>query len=269
MMSPRRPIFSFSLLLLLAVSALAFSQDLYWEDPLFIVDRGARFSQTVVSGEEMMVFWQEQGEIDGAPVVYLSLSLSDDGLTWTDNRRFLGPFTYTGEELPFYSVDLDPDGTVRLAVSEPDNRIHIYVSRDGGELFQEVTATDPLPVRVSPRFFQTRQGEFLLFATQTQVSGVASSLGISYSHSLDAVSWSGFMPLSTEPGVRGTFLPRHVSFQGRDYVFYQAFNLGTISTFQIYMKRSDDGGRTWGPPIHLSGFADPADGGGERSLRLR
>lgn len=260
MMPARRPMLVSLFLFLL--SSLVFAQDLYWEDPLFIVERGARFSQTVVSGDEMMVFWQEAGEVYGEPVVYLSLSVSGDGLSWTENRRFLGPFSFTGEELPFYSADLASNGTVRLAVSEPDNRIHVYESRDGGENFREASATDPLPVRVSPRFFQTSRGDFLLFATQTQVSGVASSLGISYAHSTDALSWSSFKPLSTEPGVRGTFLPRHVSFQGREYVFYQAFNLGIISTFQIYMKRSDDGGRTWGPPIHLSNFADPADGAG-------
>lgn len=185
------------------------------------------------------------GDADN-PQVYLSLAASTDGQSWEENRRFLGPFPFTGEEISFYSAVLSPDGGLNLAVSREDNRIHVYRSTDQGKSFTEISRTEPLPVRVMPRFFQTARGEYLLFATQTQTGAIANSLGIGYSHSSDGLNWSAFTPLSDEAGVRGTFLPRHISFGGREYVFYQAFNLGDISTFQIYMKVSSDGGRTWG-----------------------
>lgn len=241
-MTPLRRLRPISVLLLLVFGMLsAAAQDLYWEEPRYVVSQGALFSEALAADDFMITLWQEKDPSGDDSAVSLSLAVSENGVNWEENRRFLGPFPFTGGEIPFYSAVLSPDGTLRLAVSEPDNRIHLYISRDRGESFQELSVTPSLPVRVMPRFFRTADGGYLLFATQTQSTGVANSLGISYAYSAEGAVWSDFQPLAADEGFRGTFLPRHVSHRGREYVFYQAFHLANISTFQLYMKSSGDG----------------------------
>ena len=220
-----------------------------------MVSEGATFSQFLAADDFLLLLWQEEDLQEGGQAIFLSLAVSEDGETWEENRKFLGPLPFIGREIPFFDAVLSSDGTLRLAVSEEDGRIHIYVSRNRGKTFQSLSVTKPLPVRVIPRLFQTAAGGNLLFISQPQSSVVAASLGMNYSYSSTGMVWSEFQSIGVEENLRGAFLPSHLSFAGAEYVFFQSLHLADTPTFQIYMKRSEDGGRTWGPSVHLSDFS--------------
>ena len=253
------------IVLFLPLTTLA-AQDLYWEDPGFAVSSGAGYSQVRASDDEIFYFWQESGGNGAGADIYLSMASSSDGMDWSVKSRFLGPYRYTGNEIQFYSSIVKPDGTLFLAVSEPDYRVKIYTSSDKGETFTWLSESEPLPTRIMPRFSITASGQFLLFATQASQTTGSNSLGISYALSLDGTDWTMFTFFNPEEQFRGTFLPTHTVLNGRDYVVFQSFTLGEISTFQLYSKYSADGGETWSVPVLISDFTDPADGLGDNHL---
>ncbi len=254
-------IFIFSLPLFL------FSQDLYWEEPGLAVQSGAGFSQVVSSSENIHYFWQESVEGAEKQEIFLSHISSTDGLNWEAKRQILGPFSFTGSEIQFYSVLVDNDDNILLAVSEPDNGIHIYKSDDGGKSFLQISETEKLPTRIMPRLSLTYNGGYILFATLASQADNTNTLGIGFTRSDDGSIWSTFKPLTPEEIFRGTFLPSHVSLQAREYVVFQSFTLGVVSSFQLYSKYSDDGGVSWSEPFLLTDFWDPADGFGENPFQ--
>jgi len=258
-----RKLYILLLLLKLVHSSLLFSQDLYWEEPELAIPSGAGFSQVKSSDEAIYYFWQEHEGNGAEAKIYISMAKSTNGIDWEKNSRFLGPYLFTGNEIQFYSVIVKPDGEIFLAVSDPDNKIKIYSSVDEGETFTWISESDTLPTRIMPRFSQTSDGGFILFATMaSQVAG-SNNLGISYSLSSKGKVWTDFVSLTPEEKFRGTFLPFHTYLNGRDYVVFQSFTTGDIATFQLYTKYSDDGGKTWSEPVFITDFFDPLDGFGE------
>ena len=255
------------LLIFILFSGPLFSQTLYWEDPLFPVPSGAAYSRVAASDEQIFYFWQEKTGDNENQEIYLSLASSADGVEWKTNSRFLGPFSFTGNEIQFYSAVVNLSGDIYLAVSEPDYRVKIYFSGDGGETFSWISESETLPTRIMPRFSRTSDGSFILFATLASQTAGSNSLGISYSHSEDGTEWSAFSPLTPEEDFRGTFLPSHAILDGRDYVVFQSFTLGTISTFQLYTKYSDDGGKSWSDPVFVTDFYNTSDGFGENPFQ--
>ncbi|MBI9102346.1 MAG: SpoIIE family protein phosphatase [Spirochaetales bacterium] len=255
------------LLLILIPASLLFSQDLYWEEPELAIPSGAGFSQIRSSDDLIYYFWQEHEGNGEEAEVYISMATSINGIDWEKRTRFLGPFLFTGNEIQFYSVIVKPDGEIFLAVSEPDNHIKIYSSIDDGDTFTWLSESAPLPTRIMPRFSQTADGGFILFATlASQVVG-SNNLGISYSLSSEGRVWTEFKSLTPEERFRGTFLPTHTDLNGRDYVVFQSFTTGDVATFQLYSKYSDDGGNTWSAPVFITDFFDPLDGFGENPFQ--
>ena len=239
-------------------SQKAEAQQFYWEEEQPLVASGTDFSRSAAGGGLMVSVWQEESFADKTGgTFYLSLVSSADGRDWKKNSRFLGPFEYTGKESYFYSFIIDGNGRIILSVAEDDNTIGIYESVDAGESFELVYRSNAFPVRVSPRLSLRSGGGLILFVTQESILDNFGSLGIYYSVSATGRSWSDYRALAPEPELKGNFLPSH-AFQGnRDYVVFQAFNIGATSTFQLYLKYSDDGGESWSSPVFLSGFDDP------------
>ena len=238
----------------------AAAQDFYWESEEVLIDGNASFAASASGGGFIASVWQEiTNESEEGGEFFLSTVSTGDGLNWTENNRFLGPFSYTGSASYFYSFIIDDSGKMILAVSNDDNTVSIYSSRDRGGRFTKLHTSEAFPVRVSPRLSLRSDGGMLLFVTQESADENFGSLGIYYSVSENGRYWTEYKPLAPETELTGNFLPSHTSYRGRDYVVFQAFNLGDMSTFQLYLKYSDDGGISWSDPRYLSGFEDEND----------
>ncbi|HAK45128.1 MAG TPA: serine/threonine protein phosphatase [Spirochaeta sp.] len=251
---------SFALLVLFLTlfhTSPVFAQDFYWEGEQSIVDSGAGFSQSAAGGNLIASIWQEKfnADEDGGEF-YLSMVSSTNGEDWKMRNRILGPYNYTGNESYFFSLVIDDEGIITLAVSEDDNTVRLYRSSDGGASFSQIYSSDPFPVRISPRLSQREDGGLILFVTQESVQDNFGSLGIYYSVSDNGRIWSDYQALAPETELKGNFLPSHTSYNGREFVVFQAFNIGSTSTFQLYLKYSSDGGRSWSEPRYISGFTD-------------
>ena len=233
------------------------AQDFYWEGERTLVESGAGFSQSAAGGNRIVTMWQDEvSSTENGGTYYISVASSEDGGSWSINNRAFGPYNYTGNASYFFSFVIDDTGNITLAVSNDDNTVGIYRSTDGGAVFSPIHETEAFPVHISPRLSQREDGGLILFVTQESTDANIGSIGIYYSVSDDGRNWSEYLPLAPESGLNGNFLPSHTSFSGREFVVFQAFNVGATSTFQLYLKYSDDRGRSWSNPIYLSGFED-------------
>ena len=236
------------------------AQDFYWEAEEVLVDGNAEFSTSDSGGGILVTFWQEvTRNTGGGGSFYLSMASSEDGVSWLRRNRFLGPYSFSGQASSYYSFVVDTEGRIILAVSNNDNSVSIYRSNDRGAGFSELHRSDAFPVRVSPKLSLRSDGGMLLFVTQESTESAFGSLGIYYSVSESGSFWTDYKALAPEAELTGNFLPSHTSYRGREYVAFQAFNLGTTSTFQLYLKYSDDGGISWSGAVYLSGFEDTSE----------
>ena len=242
-------------------AAAANAQTFYWEQEEVLVDSRAGFVRTGSGGSLIASIWQEEiSATEEGGEFYLSIISTKDGINWNKTEKFAGPFRYTGKQNYFFSFVVDEQGVITLAVSNNNNSVSLYKSYNGGADFSEIHTTEVFPVRVSPRLSMRADGGLILFITQETVQeNFGGSLGIYYSVSDNGQNWSDYQPLAPEPELNGNFLPSHTSYRGREYVVFQAFNIGTLSTFQLYLKTSDDGGRSWSEPRNISRFDDIAN----------
>ncbi len=237
--------------------AMLSAQDFYWEAEQVLVSNGADFSRKAAGGGLIASIWQESVTTteDGGEF-YLSAVTSQNGTAWNTLRRFSGPYKYSGKESYFFSFVVDENGVITLAVSNNDNSVSIMKSENAGTDFKEIYRSPAFLLRTSPRLSQREDGGLILFVTQESARTEFGSLGIYYSVSDNGTNWTEYKALAPEPSLNGNFLPSHTSYRGREYVAFQAFNVGAASTFQLYLKYSTDGGLSWSAPQYLSGFDD-------------
>ncbi len=251
--------FAAAILIVLHATLLS-AQIMHWEDPQVLVADGARFPQAVSGGGLVAVVWQEFE----ASRVWLSLRTSRDLVTWTERRRFAGPYPYEGEQAPLFSAEADDRGRLYVAVASSDRQTTILTSADGGSRFVTTTITAPVTT-VAPRLSARADGTVYLFLIY-DVRG-SSSLGIYYTI-LEPQTLEGggalrrqLLPLAGEEPLRFSFLPSHASLGGRDYVVYQSQdNSQGQSTFQLWLRVSDGSGRFAAPAIPLTSFEERAGG---------
>ena len=251
------------LCLLLGIGiAGAGAQDLFWEAPETLVSANARFPQAENGGGTTAVIYQsftslreEEGEIT------LSFIGRQEGGQWIRNENFLGPVQFAGQEAPVFSLDVDDNGVIYCAVNVADRVFSILASNDGGRSFTQLADLELFSTTVAPRIFVKDDGGLLLFVTrETVVEEIGDSLETYYSVSEDGRNWSDLTPLVSERDKRLNFLPHHTSYRGREYVAFQVLETGERPTYQIYLKTSDDGGRTWGPAVWLTQEEEVIDG---------
>lgn len=237
----------------------------YWEETRYVVPDGVLFSEVHSTDDGLVFLWQDAPPDNTTETFFISLATSVDGENWIYNRQFLGPYYREEQEIPYFAASVSNDGDIFVAVSEEDYSIHIYRSLDFGLEFEKLSTTSTLTLRGKPRLFHTSAGGLLLFVNSEQKVGVSESSGISYSFSTDGLEWSQFRRLNLPEELGASFLPVHLSHQGEDFVFYQGYAEANSTSFQIFMKRSGDGGRTWGVRQLLTDFIDPDDVGGDFS----
>ena len=216
-----------------------------------------QFPRLLTTDNRLIVVYQETERIEDAGDergnLFISLQWSADGREWNSLSKRIGPIPYAGENPPFvFSATIGEDGDLYIAVTESAERTVVYRSTDDGVTFSEVHEVRTARTNVAPRLSTTSTGGVLLFVSQN-VDGRQQAV---YLHSETGNDWSVPQQLEPRPQIGLTFIPSHTAFDGRDYVVYQGLNVTARSTYQLYIKTSDDGGRTWSTGRRLTEFAD-------------
>ncbi len=255
---PRRGPSGFAAALLLAAAAFlvptAAAQDYYWENPRFLSDPSARYPAAFELPGGIAIVWQEsQAAGSGSGEAFLSLALLRDGKPEALNRRFAGPYPFRGDEPVLLSAASSPSGELAVAVLSGDREATVLVSRDGGLTFPVKAAVVSDQTISAPRIFPRSGGGWYLFAAR----GREDSLSIYYARTEDGRTWTEFRPfVNGGDNLPLSFLPSAASVPGTDVVVFQALSGGDRPTYQIYSKRSTDGGATWSPALQATNFGN-------------
>lgn len=225
----------------------AMAQDLFFEDPRLVVPDNAGFPQVVSTGGYLVIVYQEyvpaEGGVGGQ--IYLSALRSTNGRDWQSLERFAGPVPYSRSLRPqVFSLRRAGDGALLVALVDGADTVRILRTPDAGSTVEEVAAVPTDATTVTPLLFRRSDGGLLLFVTQS-IGGVQV---IRYSRSDTGTAWSPLSALEDDVTIGTNFNPRHAGYQGREYVYFQTLNVTVSQNFQIYVKVSEDAGRTWSPP---------------------
>ncbi|MBN2552143.1 MAG: exo-alpha-sialidase, partial [Spirochaetales bacterium] len=239
------------LLLFVFLSSPLVAQTYYWENPRALIPAAARFPMAGSGGGLVAVIWQViEADPQGGGQVYLSIQTSRDIRSWQRNDRFLGPISFEEQEVQLYSMAMDSDGIIYLAVAAGENRTELYRSTDQGQSFTLLSTIDAGAASLAPNIFLTDGGNLLLFVAQER----GDFLFISYSVSRNGRVWSDFRPLAEDGQLPFNVLPSHTSLGGREFAVFQAWPSGAEEerNYQLYLVSSDDGGYTWSSPSRLA-----------------
>lgn len=269
----------------LLISAPAvFAQDqLYWEDPEIIGVPDGRFAETIVSGEGVVLVWQEfsgdKGSLEAS--IAIRARFSADGTDWSGPIVTIAediPYLWL-EEIPLFSAASGRDGHLVVAVtrgpsykageplSSADAGVAIYRQDDiGGASFsrEALLASSPeyADTAVAPRLAVGSDGSYILFLTRrTPIEGGlrSTTLTIFASYSDFGRQWGEpelFINPETDRGatditgaravLEQNFLPHLLSIDSVDYVAFQTLRQGPEGqVYQIYIKSRNAGGE-WG-----------------------
>ncbi|MCX7655674.1 MAG: SpoIIE family protein phosphatase [Treponemataceae bacterium] len=185
--------------------------------------------------------------------IYLSLGIKEGKNPWLIRSRVAGPYIFRGTEPAIASITVDSKKQIWLAVVESGSSVVLLRSDDRGASFTAHRFNGDTNTSLAPRLFIRSDGGYLLFVSR----GQEESLSLFYSRSDDGISWTAFEPFVTESGFRLNFLPTHGAQGGRDYVVFQSLRGIERPTFQLFLKTSSDGGKSWSSAVQLTTFADP------------
>jgi serine phosphatase RsbU (regulator of sigma subunit) len=227
---------------------------IFFESPRALVGERAWFPEARAGGDFLSVIYEEIYPADegSGGELYISLLTSENGRSWGQNERIVGPIQYESDNPPvIFSSRVTNQGEIYVAVQSEATVTQVLRSTDGGDSFEEVARLETQVASVAPRLSLRDDGGLLLFVSQN-VEGLQRIL---YARSEEGSSWTGFEPLAEEIQIGLHFLPTHASYQGREYVVFQSLNPEQASTYQLYVKISQDGGRTWSDARLLTEFA--------------
>ncbi|MDR1177196.1 MAG: SpoIIE family protein phosphatase [Spirochaetaceae bacterium] len=262
----RVPLRQLALLVLLGLSVpfLSALSVFYWEDAeLFSPERGS-FPASSSNGTTAIVAWQENLPSSGGGQIRISAAVKNGEDDWVIHRNIAGPYAYSGSEPSIISALVDRNGKIFIAAAADTARTELIVSEDFGETFSVHTIDsgsgageldgreNAASSSLAPRIYAMENGGYLLFITR----GLSQSLTIYYARSEDGVAWTPFEPFINRSGLQLNFLPSHTSMAGREYVVFQSFQGTESPSFQIFIKSSSDGGRTWSESKLVTNFRD-------------
>jgi len=241
---------SIIIFILLTLASYIMAQNLYWENSVAISPGNTRFPVTAGTDDTSVVVWQEIEETgDKKGRIWLSAQIfsatAESG--WITNSRFAGPFTYSGEVPNLFSVAVNDQGVISVAVLAGTNVISLFTSANQGASFVESKLTQGGTSLVAPRIFKTIGDGFVLFATQ----GDAQSFTLKISRSLDGITWSNFIDFTPSNILANSFIPTlTVLPNGRELVVFQsAHTANNRITYQLYSTYSDDNGLIWSDAV--------------------
>jgi hypothetical protein len=240
------------LIFLLALPGRASGEDFYWDLPALFSEVPGRFPVSASNGDFSVVAWQESSPLPGGGEIRVSAAFSAGGGNWRIQRSLGGPYPYTGTEPAILSAALDRRGRIVITAAAAAGECEILLSGDRGQSFsrRRVEGGDG---SVAPRAAFCSDGTCLIFITR----GSGRSLSIYYSYSGDGENWSPFARFAEE-ALPLSFLPAHGALGSSDFVVFQSLLGGDGSQpgFQLFIKQSEDGGRTWGPSRLLTDFRE-------------
>ena len=254
-----RIFFSFALFCLTVVSAPA-QTNLYWDEPALFSTGQGDFPVSAHSDTFSVVAWQEvsvnrNSNIAADGFINVALAVKNSGEEWQKRGVIAGPYAFSGTEPSILSLVIDNSDRIIIAVGTSSNETEILISENRGLSFSGRKVNMGSENSVAPRIYNRADGGYLLFVTR----GLEQSLSIYYSRSDNGLNWSPFELFVQEANMQLNFLPTHASIGQRDFVFFQSLVITSeaYSTFQLYFKTSDDGGRTWTTARRFTSFRDP------------
>jgi len=247
----------FSFLTASGVFALS---ELFWEEAEIFSQRQGSFPVSAYSGNLSILAWQEvapnrDSSVAATGFVNIHLAVKEAGRQWEQRGVVAGPYAYSGSEPSIISIVIDNRGRIIIVAAAAGAQADIFISQDTGRNFTKNSINMGIESAVAPRIYVRADGGYLLFTAR----GLTQSMSISYSRSDDAVNWSPFELFMPESNLALNFLPAHAAIGQRDIIFFQSLVMGieSLSTFQLFFRISDDGGRSWSAAERFTTFNDP------------
>ena len=237
-----------------------FAADFYWENPKVITDTDSRFPVTIpaADGKSTYLFWQEVDSTNRQ--IYISARRYTSLKDYSENRRFAGPFSYSGDEVPdIYTAAVLKKGSVGVAVMTGLSNLSVFVSTDQCKSFTETKLPATSSITVAPRIYTTGSDGFRIFTSV----GEENSFSIFTSESSDGIKWQKFSPFQPAANYRNPFIPVLLHSSFGDIVVFQAQYTSAETnrlSYQLYM--TVDSGKGWSNPVLVTDRSSlPARGG--------
>ncbi|MCR5187447.1 MAG: hypothetical protein K6C97_00825, partial [Treponema sp.] len=238
-----------SLSILLLSVGLLFAQTLYWENPQVITDTESRFPVTLTNGKDSYILWEEVDSKN--KTIYLSIRKYNSLTSFVDNRRFAGPFMYSGDEVPdIYTAAILDDGRLAVALASDYGQISVFSSEDQAVTFEE-TKLQASSIMVAPRIYATSSGAFKMFTSV----GEENTFTIFTSDSTDGKSWSRFTQFQLAQTFRNPFIPVLLKTEKEDILVFQAQYTSAETnrlSYQLYMTSRTGNGNNWTPALLIT-----------------
>ncbi|MDR2803676.1 MAG: SpoIIE family protein phosphatase [Treponema sp.] len=254
--------------LFLLLSSNLFCQNrIYWDNPVQFSSESGSFPQTADGQGVAVVGWQETVGTASNGEIYISIavnSLSTDG-EWLVQNRIAGPYKYALTEPSIFTLNVDHLGRIFVCIAASTTQTEVMISSDDGKNFDKYTIDQTggvdgnLPENASgalaPRIFNMADNSMIMFTLRLRDR----NLSMYYAHSEDGYTWSNFIPFVGESALQLNFLPAHAAIDNVDYIVFQALVSGSLNrpSYQLYIKSTSDGGRTWSASQRITTFYDP------------
>lgn len=238
-----------SLFFLIMASGFLFAQTLYWENPQVITDTDSRFPVSLTNGQDSYILWEEVDSKNKA--IYLSIRKYNSFTDFFENRRFAGPFNYSGDEVPdIYTAAILDDGRFAVAVASDYGQISVFSSSDQAFTFEE-TKLPSTSTMVAPRIYSTKAGGYKMFTSV----GEENAFTIFTADSSDGKSWSRFVQFQPVQSFRNPFIPVLLKTETEDILVFQAQYTSAETnrlSYQLYLTSRSGNGNNWTAPVLLT-----------------
>jgi hypothetical protein len=204
--------------------------------------------------------WQEyieQGSNNG--FIALFCSVSTDGINWGPKVNITGslPFSWD-QKVSLFSAVVDKSGQIIVVLADNEEILSVYHSVDKGETFEKESEIAAVGTVVAPRLFLKEDGRLILFATQKAdllLEGIPGTLSIYYTETSDSGIWGPLERFVENDNLLQSFLPNYTSWNGDDYVVFQAI-ISSVN-FQLFLKKRDGATGVWSESQVITNFNDP------------
>jgi HAMP domain-containing protein len=237
----------------------------YWDNPVDFSPASGSFPQTAVGPGIAAAGWQEV--VNGK--IYITVAVnSEDASTenaqaggWKIYGRVAGPYSYSFKVPSIFTMSADRMGRIFVCAASSTSTADILILNRGATDFEKYTLDfsglpgAPPGESLAPRIFQMADNSTVMFTLR---SG-GGNLSLYYARSEDGYTWPRFERFAPENSLRLNFLPAHAAIGGTDYIVFQSLIAGTLNrpSYQLFLKSSGDGGRTWSAPRRVTEFNDP------------
>ncbi|OJF77086.1 MAG: hypothetical protein BKP49_02805 [Treponema sp. CETP13] len=236
-----------------------FSYDFYWENAEVISSSESRFPRAASYKDLNIVVWEDiESTGDKQGNIWLSAQVSSEANadSWVKIDRFAGPYSFSGSVPDIFSLAINQDSVIAIAVQSGDQKISSVVSTDKGKSFQSYEVYQTGDTLIAPRIYRSANNTFTLFATSSD----GNAFHLKTARSKDGINWSAFSAFQESTTFSNAFLPmlQVIPKSGSrdsesDIVVFQAFyRSGERLSYQLFSTLSSDNGLTWSDPVFLT-----------------